>query len=82
MPNKKFYKIRDKNTGLYSTGGAYPHWSAVGKMWSGIGPLKNHFNVIKDYKGRGYYKQDIEIVEYEYVELAVHTVDELLAVKK
>ena len=42
------YKIRHKKTGLYSTGGmgvamdGLYGWSATGKAWSSMGPLKNH----------------------------------------
>lgn len=42
-----FYKIRDKNTGLFSTGGvdALTHpgsWSKTGKVWRTEGQLKQH----------------------------------------
>jgi hypothetical protein len=41
---KPVYKIRDKTTGLFSTGGTVPGWHARGKSWSGLGPLKVHLS--------------------------------------
>ncbi|OPH61894.1 hypothetical protein BC351_01235 [Paenibacillus ferrarius] len=40
----KVYKIRDKETGLFSRGGtrAYDIWTKEGKSWSTIGHLKSH----------------------------------------
>lgn len=32
------YKIKDTNTGLYSTGGSNPRWTKKGKTWS----ARNH----------------------------------------
>ena len=37
-----YYKVRQKGTELYSTGGSTPKWTKKGKVWSGIGSLKNH----------------------------------------
>lgn len=47
---KRFFKIRHKKTGLYSCGGSYAShdgrygggWTPSGKIWQGMGPLKNH----------------------------------------
>lgn len=38
------YRIRDNNTGLYSTGGnAYNiSWTKIGKVWTSLGNLRNH----------------------------------------
>ena len=51
MDNDLFivYKIRRKSDGLYSNGGADPVFNKRGKMWMGIGDIKNHFNVIREY---------------------------------
>ena len=38
----KFYKIRDINTGLYSTGGIVPKWNKRGKTWNNLGHVKAH----------------------------------------
>ena len=29
------FKIRDRETGLYSTGGYHPRWTKAGKVWRG-----------------------------------------------
>lgn len=42
----KVYKIRDSKTGLYSTGGGFPGWKPVGKVWTGMGPVNNHLAVV------------------------------------
>ena len=36
------FKIRDKNTGLYSTGGMSPRWTKRGKTWNQLNHLKTH----------------------------------------
>lgn len=41
------YKIRDKNTGLYSPGGSYAHlstggWNKHGKVWITEGHVRAH----------------------------------------
>jgi hypothetical protein len=51
------YKIRCKSDGLYSSGGQYPNFTTKGKLWNGIGNLKNHLRLVK--KGR---YDDCEIV--------------------
>lgn len=38
----RLYRVRDKTSGLYSSGGTRPKWGNGGKTWYGIGPLKNH----------------------------------------
>lgn len=64
----KIYKIRDKDTGLYSGGGSFVRWSKNGKIWRNIGHLKNHLNIFVDYNGlkEGRYPyRNAEIVEIE-----------------
>lgn len=41
----KIYKIRNKQTGLFSTGSCEPKWKKTGKIWKTIGALKNHLNL-------------------------------------
>jgi hypothetical protein len=43
------YKIRDRKTGLYSTGGKPPSWSKNGKTWTTVGGLMNHLSYLKHY---------------------------------
>lgn len=38
----KAYKIRDKVTGLFSTGGMSPKWTKRGKTWSQLNHIKTH----------------------------------------
>jgi hypothetical protein len=40
------YKIRDRETGLFSTGGEEPEWTGCGKAWAGTGPLRAHLTLI------------------------------------
>lgn len=77
----KLYRIRNKETGLYSTGGERPRWSTVGKVWVGIGPLKNH---ILNYQiahrltyGVYFHLDDIEVVEVEMSEVGTTALQEI-----
>ncbi len=45
---KKVYKIRRKTDGLYSTGGVYPKFTKIGKVWSSLGHLKSHMRQLFD----------------------------------
>jgi hypothetical protein len=49
MKEKKVYMIRNKLTGLYSTGGGTHSptcgFSKAGKMWATLGALKNHLRM-------------------------------------
>lgn len=50
----KGYAIFDPATGLWSRGGVGRNWSKNPKIWSGMGPLKNHINqcIHRQYPGR------------------------------
>jgi hypothetical protein len=64
----KVYKIRDNETGLYSTGGYYFKFHKVGKTWTTLGHVKQHISMISDY----YFGSDMgewEIVEYDLTEV-------------
>lgn len=56
------YKIRNKDTGLYSTGGTSPRWSKhSGKVWTNLGNLRRHLAL---FYGRIRYPYDnAEVVE-------------------
>jgi len=43
----KHYKIRDRNTGLYSKGGFPPSWSKTGKTWTNMSGLMNHLGQLR-----------------------------------
>jgi len=45
----KVYKIRDKNTGLFSTGGVSLRWEKTGKSWSCEGHVKSHLTLLKEH---------------------------------
>ena len=76
MATKKtdqYYRIRNSKTSLFSKGGADAfhsssgQWTKTGKVWKGLGPLKNHLNVvIESHKG---IPDDWEVVEYQMVEV-------------
>ncbi len=36
------YKLRDTETGRYSSGGYNPTWTKRGKTWNNLGSIKNH----------------------------------------
>jgi hypothetical protein len=38
------FLIRDPETNLFSNGGTHPQFTKNGKIWTGIGGLKNHVN--------------------------------------
>lgn len=66
----KAYKIRDKNTGLFSRGGSYNYdiWSKNGKTWANIGHVKSHLRQFFDSKNhlsKTYPYDNAEIVEIE-----------------
>jgi hypothetical protein len=79
------YKIRSKKTGLYSLGGATPQWSKHGKTWMGLGPLKNHLNVLKEYyTGVGtsiYQREEAELVKIEMMQTEVSSIPVLDFIK-
>lgn len=43
------FKIRDKKTGLYSSGGYVPSWSESGKSWKSLAGIRAHLRMT----GRG-----------------------------
>jgi hypothetical protein len=57
MKETKFYKIRRKSDGHFSTGGDTPQWSKTGKVWKRISDVKSHLTNVKyTYKHNGYLK--------------------------
>jgi len=60
------YKIRDKTTGLFSTGGTSPKWSKLGKTW------QRHANLLAHFREKPKYNLDkIEIVVFQTLEVSV-----------
>ena len=66
----KVFKIRRKTDGLFSSGGGYPSFGKRGKIWTNIGHIKNHLQVVGKCIER--YK-DCELVCYELTEKEVST---------
>ena len=44
------FKIKDAETGLFSTGGASPRWTSKGKTWNGLNHIKSHLRQQCSYK--------------------------------
>lgn len=48
----KIYKIRNKKTGLFSTGGINPNWNKNGKNWKTLAHAKSSIRVATEYAER------------------------------
>ena len=66
MKDSYEYKILNPVTGKYSRGGSHigTLWNKSGKVWRGIGPLKNHLNICGRKILKEYANNDCIIVEY------------------
>ena len=73
------YKIRSKKTGLFSTGGVWPKWSKLGKIWTVRGHISSHFTALSPNGRREYLNNDAEIVEVELVVKSVTPVADFIA---
>lgn len=69
------FKIRDRATGLYSTGGSTPRWSKRGKVWTNIGHVKLHLQQLWRDES---YPETAEVVEFVEVEGPKTLVHDLL----
>lgn len=82
----KHWKIRDKETGLFSKGGTRTDsylWTKNGKSWSNIGGLKNHLNQFVSYEGQlkkdyPYHNAEIVEVEVDYDDCFVIPVSDMI----
>jgi hypothetical protein len=85
MAKKGIYKIRDPETGLFSTGGTRPEWHKTGKIWKQLGHLKAHLNQVRTPVSQRRYGRPLadytnaEIVTFEMVETEAKPVAELQA---
>ncbi len=70
------YKIRNKLTGLYSNGGAYPRWTKRGKTWNALHHVRAHLRSNSAYKQRFY--ADAELLKYDISIDNVSTVEGIL----
>lgn len=75
MKEKKIYKIRRILDGKFSLGGSGPSvaFHDNGKIWNGIGPLRNHIALLSEtlshpaYKDKPHPYEGCEVVEIELV---------------
>lgn len=66
----KVFKIRHRETGLFSKGGSsdWKIWTKEGKSWSNVGHVKNHLHMFLDYDGNkrdGFPYDNAELIEVE-----------------
>lgn len=54
------YKIRDKNTGLFSTGGSQPQFRKTGKTYTSIQGVRSSLTTWLQNNVRGWYNYDWE----------------------
>jgi hypothetical protein len=77
----KSYKIRNKETGQFSRGGAYNYdiWTKGGKTWSNIGHVKSHLKQFMDgdvlMKKYPYHNAEIVEIVINYEECEKYDVD-------
>lgn len=69
------FKIKNTQTGLFSTGGAYPHWNKNGKVWNRLATLNAHLAIVESSHNK---YSDAVVVEYEFVEKAQHYIFDLI----
>jgi len=84
----KYYKVKRSLDGLFSTGGRGPNigFTNKGKLWRGIGTLRNHISMITGQWEKAntlinypHPYEDCEIIELELVEINSYSaVEELL----
>lgn len=68
----KIYKIRNKETGLFSSGGSYAEWQTAGKTWKSLPNLKSHlsmYNYRYALESVQTFYNGSEVVEFELVEV-------------
>ena len=70
----KIYKIRDKNSGLFSDGGMFPMWKANGKSYRSMTAITSWLNVNSRSHIRKRFK-DCEIVEFTTIQTNVVSLD-------
>jgi hypothetical protein len=74
----EYYKIRQKSTGLYSTGGHPPDFKKLGKVWP-MTQLKAHLRYLQKYTKSFKVYEDCELVSYtEVIAPATMSLGELI----
>lgn len=74
----QLYKIQNKETGLFSTGGTLPGWNKNGKTWASRGALSGHLAQFSSLGIRTFYG-DAQIVMVETVVVDTMEVDQYMA---
>jgi hypothetical protein len=75
------YKVRNKNTGLYSTGGSYG-WSKQGKTFDTLGKLRSFLTRCFNSNYARQFIAEFEIEEFEVRHSATKGVHEVMDPKK
>lgn len=60
----KYYKIRNKKTGLFKSGGYYGKWTPAGKMWK-ASAIRNAMQMYYQYPSTTLDIKEWEVVECE-----------------
>jgi hypothetical protein len=69
------FKIRNKQTGLFSTGGYSPGWTKKGKVWNSRGPAILSLLCYSDINRISI--ENLEVVEFETIEKTAWSAVEL-----
>jgi hypothetical protein len=72
------FRIMDKVTGLYSSGGYKPYFSKVGKLWDTKGQLISHLKLYR----RGQYPGESTQVPVTWVVLEIQVEEKILSQTK
>lgn len=75
----KYYKIRNKKTGLYSTGGKFPDWTKNGKSWSTLGHIAAHLSQHVGERHQNSIYANCEIVTFAIVEETTEDINSHIA---
>lgn len=75
-----YYKIRNKETGLYHKGGVYNVWTKAGKTWTTLGQLRSMLTM--NINSQNSEMHNWEIIEYEVKETAVKALHEVIKPEK
>ena len=60
------FKIKNIETGLFSSGGTLPTWTKEGKVWNKRGHITSHLSLLREYKNSNLYT-DCTVEEYEMI---------------
>jgi len=78
----KVYKLRNKETGLFSTGGLDPLFNKKGKIWKQLNHIKAH---LTQFRNISYYDPQRNVSNKEYlnsVEIVEYTLSEQIQYNK